>query len=68
MMAGASSLSDVSLEERLCAAAFRILSDGRAHSLQAQAWALRILERCTPGHERTSFVRAAMRRIGRAFA
>lgn len=48
-----------SIEERLCAAAHRILSDGRQHSLEAQAWALQLLERSTPGS--TAFIRAARR-------
>lgn len=53
-----------SVQEQLCAAAHRILSDGLAHQPQAQAWAVRYLAQCAPGRELTTFIRAAMRRAG----
>lgn len=53
----------LSIEEQLCAAAHRILSDGRAvrHAPAAQAWAVTFLARSAPGQDLTTFIRAAMR-------
>lgn len=52
-----------SIEERLCAAAYRILSDGQRHTMHAELWALRYLELSTPGQDLTSFIRAALGRV-----
>lgn len=50
------------IEERLCAAAFTILTDDRNHSWQAQTWAVRCLRRFTPGG-RTAFNQRAARAV-----
>jgi len=57
-----SSATPPNLEELLCAAAYGILTDGRTHRPDAQSWAVQYLARCTPGRDRTSFVRQAMRK------
>jgi hypothetical protein len=54
-----------SVEERLCAAAHAILTDGRPHEYRATRWAVRYLEDAAPG-ERTSFTRAQLRRLARS--
>lgn len=51
-----------SLEERFCAAAYTILSDGRRHSAAAQSWALRFLHRAA-GNRPTAFQRQAAQRL-----
>ena len=48
------------LEERLSAAAFTILTDGRTHDRRAQAWARRFLRVAAGGRE-TEFQRRASR-------
>jgi hypothetical protein len=52
------------VEERLCAAAHSILTDGQRHEYRATRWAVRFLERAAPG-ERTAFTRAQLRRLTR---
>jgi hypothetical protein len=47
------------IEERLTAAAFQILTDGRRHTPQAADWARRFMRRASHGHS-TAF----LRRIG----
>lgn len=49
-------MSAPNIEERLTAAAFVILTDGRDHSYQAKRWAVRCLRRAAHGHK-TAFLR-----------
>lgn len=49
----------VSIEERLCAAAHTILTDGLPHRHDAQLWAVRFLR----ARANTAFTRAASRRV-----
>jgi hypothetical protein len=44
------------IEERLCAAAFNILTDGYRHSWAARRWAVRCLRRAARGRP-TAFLR-----------
>lgn len=44
------------VEERLCAAAFDILTDGHRHEHRARVWAVRFLRRAARGRE-TAFLR-----------
>ncbi|MDB5731740.1 MAG: hypothetical protein JWQ03_1635 [Variovorax sp.] len=50
-----------SIEERLCAAAHRILTDGRRHRADAMFWAYDFLQQSARG--RTEFTRQAQRRL-----
>lgn len=50
-----------SIEERLCAAAHRLLTDGRQHAPEALAWAVTFLARSAPGRDLTTFIRSALR-------
>jgi hypothetical protein len=45
------------IEERLCAAAFSILTDGLPHRNDARLWAIRFLRRASHGHA-TEFQRS----------
>lgn len=49
-------------EERLCAAAHTILTDGRSHSGSAQSWALDYLVSSANGRP-TAFTRKAAKRL-----
>lgn len=51
------------IEERLCAAAFAIVTDGLRHSHQAQVWADRFLRRAAGGRG-TAFQRRVHARRG----
>lgn len=52
------------VEECLCAAAHRILTDGMRHSWQAQTWALRVLSRAAGGRP-TAFTNREAKRLAR---
>lgn len=49
------------VEERLTAAAFQILTDGRRHSHQAETWARRFMREAAHGRQ-TEFQRRVVRR------